>query len=396
MNGLISLPWWGYILTTLLLTHLTILTVTLFLHRCQAHHALALHPALAHIFRFWSWLTTGMVTREWVAIHRKHHAYVETPMDPHSPQILGIDKVLWQGAEIYRKEYLTHPETVEHFSHGTPNDWIERNLYSRESPLGQCGIVLMLLIDFALFGFAGVAMWAVQMAWIPFFAAGVINGVGHYWGYRNWASPDASTNIIPWGILIGGEELHNNHHAFASSAKFSTKSWEFDIGWLYIRILSALGLARVKKIAPRPAFDPEKHDVDLETVKAVIANRFHVLADYANRVVRQVYREEVRRSSDALRGEIVPLKSLLNRPEVMLDEASRQKLESGLAKSEALSTVYRFKADLQRIWSAKTASYDHLLELLVEWRKEAAASGVKALEDFARDLPSYTLKVAKR
>jgi Fatty-acid desaturase len=240
--GLWPLPWWGYLLCTLVLTHVTIAAVTLYLHRHQAHHAIELHPLPAHFFRFWLWLTTGMVTREWVAVHRKHHARVETMDDPHSPQIHGIRKVLLEGVELYRQE-AARQDTLQAFGHSTPDDWVERYLYGRHP---GTGIALMLFINLLLFGFAGIAIWAVQMAWIPFFAAGVINGVGHYGGYRNFETSDASTNIVPLGILIGGEELHNNHHAFTASAKFSSRWWEFDLGWAYIRCLQCLRLAWVK------------------------------------------------------------------------------------------------------------------------------------------------------
>ena len=250
-TGLLDLSWWQLILVVLLLTHVTIVSVTVYLHRCQAHRALDLHPVLAHFFRFWLWLTTGMVTREWVGVHRRHHARCETSEDPHSPQVLGLKKVLWEGAELYR-DATKREDLIERYSRGTPDDWIETHLYRRYSVIG---VSAMLVIDFVLFGIPGIAAWAVQMAWIPFFAAGVINGVGHYAGYRNFQSPDAATNIVPWGIVIGGEELHNNHHAFPSSAKFSARWWEFDIGWLYIRLFSLLGLARVRRVARKPSID---------------------------------------------------------------------------------------------------------------------------------------------
>ena len=248
-SGIYDLPWWGYVVVTLILTHITIAGVTIFLHRHQAHRALELHPVVSHFFRFWLWLTTGMVTKEWAAVHRKHHAKCETADDPHSPQMQGIDKVLWEGAELYREE-TRKQETLDKYGHGTPNDWIERNLYSKYTRLG---ITLMLFINFALFGFLGITVWGIQMLWIPLFAAGVINGIGHYWGYRTFQTEDASRNIVPWGILIGGEELHNNHHAYGSSARLSNRWFEFDIGWLYIRIMEILGLAEVKRLAPTPA-----------------------------------------------------------------------------------------------------------------------------------------------
>ncbi|OGT64579.1 MAG: aminotransferase, partial [Gammaproteobacteria bacterium RIFCSPLOWO2_02_47_7] len=297
IHGLLQLPWWGYVLVILGLTHITVAAVTLYLHRHQAHHAIDLHPVISHFFRFWLWLTTAMITREWVAIHRKHHARVETKDDPHSPQTRGIAKVLFEGAELYKQEAL-NKDTLRSFGHETPDDWIEHNLYTRYRDFG---IVLMLLIDFVLFGFIGITIWAVQMGWIPFLAAGVINGIGHWGGYRNFESPDASTNIVPWGILIGGEELHNNHHAFASSAKFSSHWWEIDLGWSYIRFLNFLGLARIKKIAPKLLVDQQKPEIDLDTVRAVITNRLHIMSRYARVVVTRVYREEKTKANVATR-----------------------------------------------------------------------------------------------
>ncbi|MGH8604299.1 MAG: DesA family fatty acid desaturase, partial [Gammaproteobacteria bacterium] len=281
LNGLIDLPWWGYVVVVLVLTHITIASVTIFLHRAQAHRALELHPIISHFFRFWLWLTTGMVTKAWAAIHRKHHAKVESEEDPHSPQIVGLRKVLLEGTELYKQE-AKNQETLEKYGHGTPDDWIERNVYSRYTVLG---ISLMFLINVVLFGPIGITMWAVQMLWIPFFAAGVVNGVGHYWGYRNFhIEGDASSNIAPWGILIGGEELHNNHHAYASSAKLSNRWFEFDIGWLYIRILRILGLAKIKKVAPKLKLNRAKTQCDAETLQAILTHRYAVMAKFARTV----------------------------------------------------------------------------------------------------------------
>lgn len=276
LSGLIDLPWWGYIVVTLVLTHITIASITIFLHRHQAHRALDLHPIPSHFFRFWLWLTSGMVTKEWAAIHRKHHAKCETLDDPHSPQIYGIKKVLLEGSELYRKE-SKNLETLDRYGHGTPDDWIERNVYTKHS---VAGVASMLIIDVVLFGPIGITIWAVQMLWTPVMAAGVINGVGHYWGYRNFRAEDASRNIVPWGILIGGEELHNNHHAYPTSAQLSNKWFEFDIGWMYIRILEMMGLAKVKKIAPKLNLNESKTACDLDTLQAVIAHRYEVLAKY--------------------------------------------------------------------------------------------------------------------
>lgn len=393
IEGFIALPWWGYIVATLILTHITIISVTVYLHRHQAHRALDLHPAVSHFFRFWLWLTTGMVTKEWAAIHRKHHAKVETPDDPHSPQQVGIRKVLWDGTDLYRRE-ARNRETLEKYGHGTPDDWIERNLYTRHH---SKGVVLMLAIDLLLFGPIGLTVWAVQMMWIPFFAAGVINGIGHYWGYRNYESPDASTNIVPWGILIGGEELHNNHHAFASSAKLSSKWWEFDIGWMYIRILEFFGLAQVKKIPPELICDTARQHIDLETVRAVVVGRLLVMAHFAREVVHRVHREELDKVKPEDRESWALLKRarrLLVREASLLDEASRRWLHSALERSERLRTVYAMKERLAEIWKRSAATQEHLRHALEEWCRQAETTGIQALESFSRKLRTYRLVAA--
>ncbi len=386
LNGLVDLPWWGYVLVTLGLTHVTIASVTIFLHRHQAHRALDLHPVLSHFFRFWLWLTTGMVTKEWAAVHRKHHARCETEEDPHSPQVLGLRKVLLEGAELYRRE-ARNPETLEQFGKGTPDDWIERHLYT---PHSRLGIGLMLGIDLLLFGPIGLTVWAVQMIWIPFFAAGVINGVGHYWGYRNFQSPDASTNIVPWGILIGGEELHNNHHAFPSSAKLSVRPWEFDIGWMYIRIAERLGLAKVRKVAPRLVIDPNKQEVDAETVQAVLVNRFHVISHYVRGVMLPVLREELRRADGSCRRLLLRAKRPLVRGEAVMDESDRDTLRSALGRSQSLRTVYEYKQRLQELWQRRGGPAE-LAQQLREWCQQAEASGIRYLQDFARRIRGVSL-----
>jgi len=390
LNGLLDLPWWGYVLVTLGMTHITIASVTIFLHRHQAHRALDLHPLVGHFFRFWLWLTTGMVTKAWAAIHRKHHARCETEQDPHSPQILGLPKVLWEGAELYRKE-AANAETLEQYGKGTPDDWIERKLYTRYSGLG---IVVMLALDALLFGPIGITMWAVQMIWIPLFAAGVINGIGHYWGYRNYESADAATNVVPWGILIGGEELHNNHHAFPSSAKLSSKPWEFDIGWLYISTLRLLGLAKVKKVAPEPLINPAKQAVDMETVRAILVNRFHVLSHYARDVVVPVLREELHKADESCRRRLRRAHRPLVRGEAVMDEDAKGRVQAALNLSHKLATVYEYKKRLQELWQSRFSSQDSLLHHLQEWCKQAEATGIKVLQDFARRLRGYTLQPA--
>lgn len=384
-SGVFDLPWWGLVIVTLVLTHITIASVTIFLHRCQAHRALDLHPIASHFFRLWLWMTTGMITKEWAAIHRKHHAKVETAEDPHSPQIYGINRVLWLGVFLYVKE-SHNPETMERYGHGTPDDWLERNVYSK---FAVTGITLMGASNIFLFGIVpGLVILTVQLAWIPFWAAGVINGVGHYFGYRNWSTADASTNIVPFGILIGGEELHNNHHAFATSAKLSNKWYEFDIGWLYIRILETLGLARVKKLPPTPRFAPAKHAIDIETLHAVISNRYDVLARYATSL-KKTYAEELKRLAPHDAQVLRRLKRWLTREESELKEAQRSRVADGLARSTALSTVYAMRRDLLALWERSHASRDQLVRQLQDWCQRAEATGIRPLVEFSRGLRCY-------
>lgn len=383
-----DLPFWAYLVITLSLTHITIAAVTIFLHRHQAHRALALHPSISHFFRFWLWLTTGIVTREWVAIHRKHHARVETDDDPHSPQRKGITEVLLKGSELYRAE-AKNRETLEQYGHETPSDWLERRVYGRHS---YTGIALMFIIDVVLFGFIGITIWAVQMIWIPFFAAGVINGVGHWWGYRNFEPSDASTNIVPFGLLIGGEELHNNHHAFASSARFSSKWYEIDLGWYYIRVMQSLGLAKVKKLAPRPMINLTKQGIDIDTLRAVVNNRLHVMSYYTRDVMGKVYKEEKAKANVARRKLLRKGKRLLTQHESLLDLGARQRLQEVLAEYHTLETVYEFRQKLQALWQQKTASQESLVDALKEWCQQAEQTGIQALEEFAHGLRGYTLQ----
>jgi stearoyl-CoA desaturase (delta-9 desaturase) len=384
-TGVWDLPWWGYVVYALVVTHITIAGVTIFLHRCQSHRALDLHPVVSHFFRFWLWLTTGMLTKTWAAIHRKHHARVETAEDPHSPQIHGIRKVLWEGAELYRIE-ARNQETLEKYGAGTPDDWLEHKVYSHD----RFGISLLMVINFALFGFVGIAIWAVQMAWIPFLAAGVINGIGHYWGYRTFQPEDASTNIVPWGILIGGEELHNNHHAFAASAKLSSKWYEFDIGWMYICILESLGLATVKRLAPKPRFAHPKAAADLDTLHAVIANRYDVLSRYA-KSFRKTYAQELERLRHWSPREAEVLRSLkraLLRGQAAAD-GERARLAEALKHSRALATALAMRHELAALWERSSASKEQLLRQLQDWCRRADASGIAPLVDFSQRLRSY-------
>ncbi|QQS55922.1 MAG: fatty acid desaturase [Candidatus Competibacteraceae bacterium] len=388
VHGFLDLSFWELVLATLLMTHVTIAAVTIFLHRAQAHRALDLHPVISHFFRFWLWLTTGMATKQWVAIHRKHHAKCETPDDPHSPQVLGIRKVLWEGAELYRSEAL-NSETMKRYGHGTPDDWLETHLYARYD---QLGITLMLFVDLALFGVSGLTVWAIQLLWIPFWAAGVVNGLGHYWGYRNYEPRDASANLLPIGLIIGGEELHNNHHAFPSSAKLSNHWWEFDIGWLYIRILTILRLAHVKKIAPVPQQLPDKQAIDLDTLRAVVLGRLYVMADFGRNVVVPVLREELRKADDSRRRILRRTKGLLLREEARLDDRDRARLRSVLDMSQALCTVYEFRMSLQSLWNRTTVSHEKLLASLQDWCTQAEASGIQALQEFAQSLRGYSVR----
>ena len=389
LDGLIRLPWWGYVLVVLGLTHVTIVAVTVFLHRSQAHRALDLHPAVAHFFRFWLWLTTGMVTREWVAIHRKHHARCETEEDPHSPQVKGIGKVLWEGAELYR-EAAADRELVARYGRGTPEDWVERRLYTRWRNLG---ITLMLVIDLVAFGVLGLSIWAVQMIWIPLFAAGVINGLGHWWGYRNFESPDAATNIVPWGLLIGGEELHNNHHAYPSSAKLSSRWWEIDLGWGYIRLLSLFGLARVRRVAPVPVIDATKQQIDMDTLRAVIAARLHVMSAYARTVMMPALQEQLRRADSGSRALLAQVARVWTRSEERLDDTTRRRLLEAVSRNEVLRTVYEFRQRLQAVWT-QSVNNERLLQALQDWCKEAEATGVESLQRFARQLRGFALTPA--
>ncbi len=377
---LINLPWWGYVLVTLGLTHLTIISVTLFLHRCQAHGALDLHPALSHIFRFWLWLTTGIVTKEWVAVHRKHHARVEGAEDPHSPQQVGINKVLWGGLFLYRRAARL-PGILEQYGKGTPNDWLENHVYAKYPNLG---LIILLLLNMAVFGFvAGLSIWIVQMLWIPFWAAGVINGVGHYLGYRNFDLPDASRNIVPWGIIIGGEELHNNHHAYAGSAQFSSRRWEIDLGWCYVRLLNRLRLLTIQRKIPVITYNEDKQHCDFETVKVFVSNRFQVMSNYAREVSKGVCREELQSASGETRRLIKQTKRLLTSDQSHLSELKVQRLSKFLETNSRLATVYAMKESLHNIAMRSSSSYEHIRQSLDEWCQRAEESGIEALMQFS-------------
>ena len=381
--GTWDLSWWQMALFTLAMTHVTMVSVTVFLHRHQAHRALDLHPIASHFFRFWLWLTTGQVTKEWASIHRKHHAKCEQAEDPHSPHVYGIKTVLLQGYELYRAE-AAKPETMARFGHGTPNDVMERNLYTRYSWLGM---VLMLVIDLTLFGAAGLTVWAVQMVWTPVMAAGIINGAAHFWGYRNFEVPDASTNISPWGILIAGEELHNNHHTYPTSAKLSVKPYEFDIGWMYISLMQLMGLAKVKKTPPKAAYGDIRPVADEKTLEALIANRYEIMATYAKgvRQAAQVEFEAMKaRSADA--AVIKAAQRWMHRDQEQVPAAAASELQKARAASPVLDKMVIMREELRQMWLNTHVSREQLTLELQSWCRRAEESGIAALHDFSLKL----------
>jgi len=387
-SGIFELPWWGYVAVTLGLTHITIASVTIYLHRHSAHRGLDLHPIVSHFFRFWLWMTTGMETKEWTAVHRKHHARCETAEDPHSPQILGLNKILFEGADLYKRE-AKNLETLEKFGQGTPDDWMERNVYTRHS---VAGIALMMIVNFTLFGFIGITIWAIQMMWIPIFAAGIINGVGHFWGYRNFQAEDASRNILPWGILIGGEELHNNHHAYPSSAQLSNKWWEFDIGWMYIRLLEMAGLAHVKKVAPKLTLVGAKETCDHDTLQAIVLSRYEVLTKYALSLKQPCADELAQlRAAHAVRVDRKSVRRLLDSDARKLSAFDRERVQEMLSNSKKLETVYSMREELTALWQRSSATKEQLLHQLEDWCSRAEASGIVALQEFSLRLRRYQL-----
>ena len=380
-DGILGLSGWTKVLVTVVMLQVSLMATTLYLHRDQAHRAIDLHPALRHFFRFWIWLTSGMVTREWVAVHRKHHALCEKVGDPHSPVVFGLKKVLLEGAELYRVD-ARNPDVVAKYSRGTPDDWLERKFYLPHTALG---IYTLLTLNVLLFGVIGITIFAIQMAAMPILSAGIINGLGHDTGYRNFESDDAATNLYPIAFLIGGEELHNNHHAFPSSAKFSVRPWEFDIGWMYITIFKALGLCKVRRVAPEPQFAPAPRQVDIETLKAVLVNRMHVLRDYSAKVTLPVFRREA--EVDAAARRLSP-RLLIRRPQ-LLDDAARARLAALLDNNQALRTVHEFRLQLVAVWEHANVSNELLVRQLREWCTRAEASGIEALQEFSARLRGY-------
>ena len=382
-HGLLAASWWQIILYTLVTTHITIASVTIYLHRHQAHRAMDLHAIPSHFFRFWLWLGTGQVTKEWVSIHRKHHAKCETMEDPHSPVAHGIKTVLWTGAELYRAE-SKNKETMTKFGHGTPNDWIERNLYTRYS---WQGVGLMMVLNLALFGVAGLAVWAIQMVWIPVTAAGIINGIGHYWGYRNFEAPDASTNISPWGIMIGGEELHNNHHTYPTSAKFSVKPYEFDIGWVYIRALEKIGMATVKKVPPKLQLGAVQPVANEKTLEALIAHRYEVMASFARELRRAGKAEiEVLKAKNADISVLRSANRWLHRDDDKVPMEARPQIAQVRAEHPVLDKMVTMREELRQMWLTTTASREQLAVDLQGWCHRAEESGITALREFSLKL----------
>lgn len=385
------LPWWQYVLITLTLTQITIFGVTLYLHRSQCHRSLELHPIVQYFFRLWLWLTTGMNTKTWVAVHRKHHAYSETVNDPHSPLIVGLKKVLLEGAELYRQATKKDPALMERYGNGAPDDWIENKLYT---PHGVLGLIVTLLIDVFMFGVPGITIWAIQMMWIPLFAAGGINGIGHYYGYRNFITPDTSRNIYPWAFFIGGEELHNNHHTYANAAKFSVHWWEFDIGWLMIRILQFFGLAKPKAVPPKPHYINNKNVIDIDTIKALMRNRFEVLACYTKKVIVPVVREEKSKLHGSIKAALVEATQPVLHQIFVFDQNKLAAAEHTIQQFSNLNIVYQLHQQLQNLWQQTNASPKDLLDSLHNWCQQAETSGIKVLSDFTKYLKTYSVQPA--
>jgi stearoyl-CoA desaturase (delta-9 desaturase) len=385
-GGLVQTGWVGWVVYLLVATQLTIFSVTLYLHRSQAHRGVDFHPVLAHFFRFWTWITTSMITKEWAAIHRKHHAKCETEEDPHSPMHKGIKTVFWRGVELYR-EARSDRESIEKYGKGCPEDWIERKVYTPHATMGP---TLLLFISFALFGLPGIAIWAIQMVWIPFWAAGVVNGLGHWWGYRNFETADTATNLTPWGFWIGGEELHNNHHAFPSSAKFALRKFEFDIGWAVIKMFEAVGLAKVLRVAPTLDVRPNIAMPDGETIKALLAHRFQAMTDFQRNVLKPALREEAAAAAQLPR----PVRKGLSDDGRWLKPEAREQLNAWVAQHPRIRALVEHRARLAAVLEARGNDAAATLQNLQAWCREAEASGIRALQDFSARLKGYQLQSA--
>lgn len=387
IDGILGLGFWQIVLYTFCMTHITVAGVTIYLHRYGAHRALDLHPVVAHFFRFWLWLTTGMVAKEWVAVHRKHHALCETPDDPHSPQVVGLGKVVFQGVELYRVVAKT-PDDVERYGAGMPDDWIERAIYT---PHSTFGIGFMLITNLLLLGVVGLTVWAIQMMWMPFWAAGVINGVGHFFGYRNYECTDAATNIVPFGLFIGGEELHNNHHTYPNSAKFSNKWWEFDLGWFYIRLLSLVGLAKVSSTGPVAYLDQNKSAVDIDTVHGAINDRFQIMSRFTKNVIKPAANQAIGQSSDADRKTFKGAWRLLSREDSLHTQEDRARISQICHLNGNLDVIYRLQQGLRTLWAKRGKGKEELLTAFKAWIEEAERTGIQQVCEFAEGLKSYAL-----
>ncbi|CAN5217503.1 fatty acid desaturase [soil metagenome] len=390
LAGISQASYWQMALVFAVAAQLTMMSTTLYLHRSATHRGVDLHPVVSHFLRFWNWFTTAMVTKEWVAIHRKHHARCETAEDPHSPRFAGINKVLWQGVELYQ-EAAKDPELLEKYGKGTPDDWVERHLYAGRRNLG---ISILFVVNVTLFGLPGLAMWALQMALMPFSAAGVINGLGHWWGYRNFDTADTATNLTPWGLLIGGEELHNNHHAFPSSAKFALRKFEFDIGWAVLWTLQKLHLAKVLRVAPALDVRPNIAVPDTETLKAMMTHRWHVATDYFSTVLKPQLKSQVKSEARALR---LPrgLRRALRSDGRWLDDARRERMQGYIAARPQLVQLMEFRRRLLAIYEIRSAEAEARMDALKAWCREAEASGIEALQEFSLRLKGYALVPAR-
>ena len=384
--GVVGLSAWTTVAYTLAVTHGTIVAVTVYLHRHSAHRSLDLSPGLAIVFRVWLWLTTGMITKEWTAVHRKHHATTETEDDPHSPQVHGLQEIFWKGTEYYRAG--STPETLAKYGKGTPDDWFERKLAAGHPYLG---IGIMAMVDIALFGSIGIIVWAIQMLWIPILAAGVINGVCHHTGYRNFETSDAAKNIVPWGILIGGEELHNNHHTYPNSAKLSVKRWEFDVGWAWIRLFELCGWAKARSTGPVVTRVQGKAQIDMDTVWAALNDRFRIMSHYAEGVVKPLAKQEVRRADASARRLLRRARSVLCRDDGIVRERDRHDINAILASSPVLKTIYEKRLELNAVWAKRGGNGEDLLQAFRDWCASAEETGIQALRDFVGELKSYSM-----
>lgn len=390
VNGVLDLSAWQVVLYTLIMTHISIVSITVYLHRAMAHRAMDVHPALAHFFRFWCWFTMATITKEWISVHRKHHAKCETDEDPHSPVRKGLKTVLSTGAELYQAE-ISKKETLERYGKGTPETWVDVNVYAKHKNLG---VTLLGFMNIILLGPIGITVWAIQMLWQPVHAAGIINGIGHAFGYRNFECADASRNITPIAIWIGGEELHNNHHTYPNSAKLSVKPWEFDIGWMYIQMFKSVGLVKNVRQGPVVHVDKNKTELDQDSALAAANNRFQIMAKFYQSVIKPVVNEKKEEANTKLAPVMKRAKKLLSRDEILMTDQYRKQLAELIEYDEMVEKVYQMKQELQLVWKKRSASRDELLHAMQAWCKEAETSGIRALEEFSYSLKQYSTKLA--